>query len=114
MKKAEKILYLTLAATGSAAALAVGFLKHNIAFWFALLFFALAVLYTLDRPVFAFRVPGFPLFPTKEDVVELLEDRMLWGDPEKRYTRMVRSFSLFTLLFGWGIVLYGFFFGQPL
>lgn len=114
MKKAEKILYLTLAAAGSVAAVAVGFLKRNITFWFALLFFALAVLYTLDRPVFAFRVPGFPVIPTKEDVVELLETHMLWGDPEKRYARLVRSVTLFALLFGWGIVLYGIFLGQPL
>ena len=57
---------------------------------------------------------GFPLFPTKEDAIEVLENHMLWGDPEKRYALIVRSTVIVALLFGWGIVLYGALRGRPL
>ena len=116
MKKAEKIAYLALAVLGALSAVAVGFWKHNITFWAALLFFAVALLYALDRPVFMFRQLSyrFPLFPTREDAIAVLEDNMLYGEPEKRYARTVRAVCLFSLAFGWGIVLYGALYGKPL
>lgn len=114
MKPFEKTIYLALAGIGAAAAVAVGFWKHNISYWAALLFFPIAVLYAFDRPVLAFRMPGFPVIPTKEDVIDIMENHMLWGDPEKRYASLTRSVTIAALLFGWGVVLYGALWGQPL
>ena len=114
MGKTGKTAVLLLAALGSAGALAVGFLKHNAYYWGALLFFAAAVLYSLDRPLFLFRGLGthFPL--TKEDALDILENHMLYGDPEKEYARLIRASCALLLILGWAIVLYGALRGRPL
>ena len=114
MRKTGKTAVLLLAALGSAGAVAVGFWKHNAYYWGALLFFAAAVLYALDRPLFLFRGLGVPLFLTKADALDILENHMLYGDPERYYARLIRTACGILLAFGWAAVLYGALRGQPL